>query len=67
MNCPTLPPRPPAPIFQRELRTLSFEPSSISKINPQNEQWIQKTMLMDWGIGKLHNFQIKAIHQAAFF
>jgi hypothetical protein len=24
-------------------------------------------MLMDWGIGKLCNFQIKAIHQAAFF
>jgi hypothetical protein len=40
---------------------------SISKINPQHEQWIQKTMLMDWGISKLHNFQIKAIHQAAFF
>jgi hypothetical protein len=67
MNCPTLPPRPPAPIFQRELRTLLVEPSSISEIDPQHKQCIRKTMLMDWGIGKPHDFHIKAIHQAAFF
>jgi hypothetical protein len=38
INPPTLPPRPLAPIFQHELWTLSVEPSSITKINPQHEQ-----------------------------
>jgi hypothetical protein len=67
MNRPTLPPRPPAPIFQRELRTLLVEPTSISDIDPQHKQWMQKTMLMDWSICSPHDFQMKAIHEAVFF
>jgi hypothetical protein len=67
INPPTLPPRPLAPIFQRELWTLLVKPLSITEINPQHKQWIRKTMLNDWGIGKPQDFQIKAIIQAAFF
>ncbi len=67
MNCPTLLPRPPAPIFQCELRTLSVEPLSISKINPQHEQWIHRPC--SW-IGALVNctiFKSKLFIRLLFF
>ena len=38
----------------------------ISGINPDHETWIWKTMLDDWGIRCPHEFQIRAIHRAAF-
>jgi hypothetical protein len=38
----------------------------ILGINPDYETWIGKTMLDDWGICCPHEFQIRAIHRAAF-
>jgi superfamily II DNA helicase RecQ len=38
----------------------------ILGINPDHETWIWKTMHNDWGICHPHEFQIRAIHQAAF-
>jgi hypothetical protein len=46
--------------------SMTVESPCMLGINPDHETWIWKTMLNDWGICCPHEFQICAIHQAAF-
>ena len=51
---------------QRHTASMTVAFLCILGINPDHETWIQKTMLNNWGICCPHEFQIRAIHRAAF-
>jgi hypothetical protein len=52
--------------LQRHAESMLVDPPCILGINPNHESWIRKMMHDDWGIHHPHEFQISAIHQAAF-
>ena len=51
---------------QRHAASMTVAFPCILGIRPDHETWIWKTMLDNWGICCPHEFQIRAIHQAAF-
>jgi hypothetical protein len=51
---------------QRHAASMTVVFPCILGINPDQETWIRKTMLDDWGIRCPHKFQIRAIYRAAF-